>query len=307
MGFNIVWLIDYVNSLKSCEKPVTVIAVSHDTEYLEKTTTHILEFEDRKLKTFRGNIMEFVKKKPEAKIYFEITKSAKVKFVFPNPGPLEGVKSRGRALLKMTDVHFQYPGTPKPQLYGVGVQVSMLSRVAIVGPNGAGKSTMIKCLLGECKPTKGTIWKLQGSRVAYMSQHAFHHIEQHLDISATAYTMQRFAGGEDNESLENLANLGATKETEGAKAKKMMYKEGSLVECDTFYNDKGEVQYQKKSLVNAVELEQLVNRRKGKKESEYECKWKGYTIDFLTWVSRSLLIEMGYKTNVQREDEKQAA
>merc|ERR1712139_639951 len=30
-------------------------------------------------------------------------------------------------------------------------------------------------------------------------------------------------------------------------------------------------------------------------------------IDFLTWVSRSLLIEMGYKIQVQREDEKQAA
>merc|ERR1711920_1065285 len=90
-------------------------------------------------------------------------------------------------------------------------------------------------------------------------------------------------------------------------AKKMIYKDGNLVECDTFYDQNGEVQYQKKSLVNAVELEQLVNRRKGKKESEYECKWKGYSIDFLTWVSRSLLIEMGYKVNVQREDEKQAA
>merc|ERR1712130_1093789 len=45
----------------------------------------------------------------------------------------------------------------------------------------------------------------------------------------------------------------------------------------------------------------------GKKEHEYECKWKGYSMDFLTWVSRSLLIEMGYKVNVQREDEKQAA
>merc|ERR1711870_130738 len=100
---------------------------------------------------------------------------------------------------------------------------------------------------------------------------------------------------------------GATKETENAKFKKMLYKDGSLEECDTRYDDKGELQYQKKSLVNAVELEQLVNRRKGKKEHEYECKWKGYTIDFLTWVSRSLLIEMGYKTNVQREDEKQAA
>merc|ERR1712045_519223 len=124
--FNIAWLIDYVNSLKKREKPVTVIAVSHDTEYLEKTATHILEFENRKLSLFRGNIKEFVKKKPEAKIYFEITTSAKVKFVFPDPGPLEGVKSRGKALLKMNNVHFQYPGTPKPQLYGVGVQVSML-------------------------------------------------------------------------------------------------------------------------------------------------------------------------------------
>jgi len=305
--FNIAWLIDYVNSLKTREKPVTVIAVSHDTEYLQKTTTHILEFENRKLSLFRGNITEFVKKKPEAKIYFEITKTAKIKFVFPDPGPLEGVKSRGKALLKMTDVHFQYPKTPKPQLYGVGVQVSMLSRVAIVGPNGAGKSTMIKCLLGELKPTKGNIMKVQGCRVAYMSQHAFHHIESHLDISATAYIMQRFAGGEDNESLENLANLGATKETENQKVKKMFYKDGGLVECDTFYDDKGELQYQKKSLEKAVELDAIANRRKGKKEHEYECKWRGYSLDFLTWVSRSLLIEMGYKTNVQREDEKQAA
>merc|ERR1719195_1768986 len=166
---------------------------------------------------------------------------------------------------------------------------------------------MIKCLLGELKPTTGTIMKVQGCRVAYMSQHAFHHIEQHLDTSATAYIMQRFAGGEDNESLENLANLGATKETENAKFKKMLYKDGNLEECDTFYDDKGELQYQKKSLDKAVDLEAIANRRKGKKENEYECKWKGYSMDFLTWVNRALLIEMGYKTQVQREDEKQAA
>merc|ERR1712157_87789 len=214
---------------------------------------------------------------------------------------------RGKALLKMANVHFQYPGTPKPQLFGVGVQVSMLSRVAIVGPNGAGKSTMIKCLLGELRPTTGTIMKTQGSRVAYMSQHAFHHIERHLDISATAYIMQRFAGGEDNESLENLANLGATKETENQKVKEMIYKDGNLIECDTFYDDKGQMQYQKKSLEKAVDLEAIATRRKGKKENEYECKWKGFPLDMMTWVKRSLLIEMGYKVQVQREDEKQAA
>merc|ERR1719321_1933886 len=268
--------------------------------------THILDFQNRKLKMYRGTLSKFVEKVPEARVYFEI-KSAKTKFVFPEPGYLEGVKSRGRALLKMTDVHFQYPGTPKPQLYGVGVQVSMLSRVAIVGPNGAGKSTMIKCLLGELKPTSGTIFKIQGSRVAYMSQHAFHHIENHLDISATQYIMQRFAGGEDNESLENLANLGATKETENQKAKRFLYKDGGLVECETFYNKHGELEYKKESLAKAVELEQIAQRRKGKKEHEYECKWKGYSMDFLTWVSRATLIEMGNKVQVQREDEKQAA
>merc|ERR1711937_500152 len=304
--FNAQWLMDYINSLKTGPKPVTVIATSHDPQYLESTTTHILEFENRKLKIFQGGIKPFVEKNPEASIYFEI-RAAKVKFVFPEPGPLEGVKSRGRALLKMSNVEFTYPGKPKPQLYGVGVQVSMLSRVAIVGPNGAGKSTMIKCLLGELKPTSGTIWKMQGSRVAYMSQHAFHHIEAHLYKSATQYIMQRFAGGEDNESLENLANLGATKETENQKAKKFLYKDGGLVECETFYSKDGEMEYQKKSLANAVKLEAIANRRKGKKEHEYECKWEGYSIDFLTWVSRTLLLEMGFKTMVQREDEKQAA
>merc|ERR1719192_2297207 len=304
--FNTAWLIDYVKSLRTGSRPVTVIATSHDTGYLEATTTHILEFQNRKLKLFRGGIVPFVEQNPEAKIYFEI-KSSSVKFVFPDPGPLEGVKSRGKALLKMTGVHFQYPGTPKPQLYGVGVQVSMLSRVAIVGPNGAGKSTMIKCLLGELKPTEGSISKMSGSRVAYMSQHAFHHIEQHLDKSATQYVMQRFAGGEDNETLENLANLGETKETEKQKTKMMFLKDGDLEECESFYNDKGEMEYKKQSLQKAVTLETIVNRWKGKKEHEYECKWAGISIDFLTWASRSILIQMGYKTNVQREDEKQAA
>merc|ERR1712178_500471 len=88
---------------------------------------------------------------------------------------------------------------------------------------------------------------------------------------------------------------------------KMLYKDGNLVEGETFFDENGETQYQKKSLEKAVQLEAIANRRKGKKEHEYECKWVGYSIDMLTWVNRTLLIEMGYKTMVQREDEKQAA
>merc|ERR1739848_804369 len=69
----------------------------------------------------------------------------------------------------------------------------------------------------------------------------------------------------------------------------------------------GELEYQKKDLEKAVALEQIVQRRKGKKEKEYECKWVGMSAEFLTWVDRPTLVAMGYKKEVQREDEKQAA
>jgi len=100
---------------------------------------------------------------------------------------------------------------------------------------------------------------------------------------------------------------GQTEETAKQNYKKFVYSNGELIECEAFYNDKGEMEYKKASLDKAVALDMIANRRQGKKEKEYECKWVGYSIDFLTWVSRPQLIEMGYKVNVQREDEKQAA
>merc|ERR1712216_281047 len=103
--FNIAWLIDYVNSLKSGEKPVTVIATSHDSHFLESVTTHIIDFQSRKLKMYPGTLSKFVEKVPEAEVYFKI-KASKVNFKFPEPGYLEGVKSKGKALLTMKDVEF---------------------------------------------------------------------------------------------------------------------------------------------------------------------------------------------------------
>ena len=44
--------------------------------------------------------------------------------------------------------------------------------------NGAGKSTLIKLLTGEMEPQEGIVWKHPNTRVAYVAQHAFHHVEQ---------------------------------------------------------------------------------------------------------------------------------
>ena len=97
-----------------------------------------MSFDNLKLRTFKGNLDEYVKVNPAARAYFSLTAS-KMKFKFTQPGPIEGVKSKGKALMKMGNCTFTYPGNEKPTLFNISVQVSLSSRVACIGENGAGK------------------------------------------------------------------------------------------------------------------------------------------------------------------------
>jgi len=196
---NVQWTMDYINSLKS----VTSIIVSHDSKLLDNCCTHILEIKDLKLSLSKGNLSEFVAKHPEAKAYFEL-KSSKLTFNFPQPGYIEGIKSKGKALMKMSNVEYTYPVNTSPTITGITIQVSLSSRVACVGVNGAGKSTMIKLLTGEIAPIIGTVWKHPNARVAYVAQHAFHHIEQHLNKTPNEYIRWRYEHGDDRESSQKV-------------------------------------------------------------------------------------------------------
>jgi len=182
----------YINSLKN----VTAIMVSHDSGFLNDCCTDILQIERLKLKHYRGNLDKFLEQNPDARAYFSI-KESKLKFKFPQPGPIEGVKSRSKALMKMSHCDFTYPGNTVPTLFDISIQVSMASRVGCVGENGAGKSTMIKVLTGEVVPQTGEVWKHPNARVAYVAQHAFHHIEEHLNKTANEYIRWRYSNGED--------------------------------------------------------------------------------------------------------------
>merc|ERR1712196_233613 len=197
---NIKWIEDWLEQF-----PGSIICTSHFSSFLDKMCTHIIDFQDRKLKTFKGEqgscLTKFVEKYPEKKAYFELSNEV-MKFTFPMPGPMEGVKSRSKTVLKMTDVTFQYPTKDKPTIMNVNLTVSQVSRVAVIGANGAGKSTAIKVLVGEQKPTEGSIGKASGLRMAYVAQHAFHHLEKHMNKTPTEYIMWRFAGNDDKESLE---------------------------------------------------------------------------------------------------------
>merc|ERR1712160_24247 len=88
---NVAWVKNYINSLVG----VTAMIVSHDSGLLNDCCTHMLQIENLKLHTFKGNLDEFVKIRPAARAYFSF-KESKIRFDFPQPGPIEGVKSKGK-------------------------------------------------------------------------------------------------------------------------------------------------------------------------------------------------------------------
>merc|ERR1719284_725076 len=236
----------YVQDLSG--KEISSMIVSHDSAFLDAVAQDMCHYEkNRKLKVYKGNLSEFVKVVPEAKAYYELA-SENIAFSFPDPGMLEGVTSRTKALIKMKDVYFKYPTREVNTLNQINVQVSMASRVAVIGVNGAGKSTLIKLMVGEIEPNEGegepSIVRHPNMRLAYVAQHAFHHIENHLEQTPVNYIEWRFAGGMDREgAAKNYLEL--TEEEE-----MLINQKAGQVQC-------------------------LRGRRKGKKGNEYDVVFFG--------------------------------
>jgi len=302
---NIKWLEDWLTAF-----PGSIICTSHFSPFLDKMCTHILDFQDRKLKTFKGEegkcLSQFVEKYPEKKAYFELSNET-MKFTFPEPGPLEGVKSRSKIVLRMNNVTFTYPTKDKPTIMDINLTCSQMSRVAVIGANGAGKSTAIKVFVGEMMPQEGTIWKAAGLRMGYVAQHAFHHLEKHMDKTPAQYIMWRFAGNDDKESLEFKSSELSVDE-QAARAQKWCT-DAVTGTVRKVTDPKEDAKKSKQDEANIVEVNGVVNRRVLKKEKsfEYEVCLMYKPPECNVWIEKSTLIKMGYLKLVQREDEKQAA
>ena len=71
-----------------------------------------------------------------------------------DPAPAPARLHRGLAL---EGVSFTYPGTARPVLEGVTLELPAGGTVALVGENGAGKTTLVKLLCGLYTPTRGRV------------------------------------------------------------------------------------------------------------------------------------------------------
>lgn len=284
---NVKWLEDYLKA-----SPCTSIIVSHDSGFLDNVCQHIIHYERFKLKRYRGNLKEFVKKCPSAKSYYELSASD-MEFKFPEPGYLEGVKTKAKAIIRVNKMSFQYPGTPKPQIQDITFQCSLGSRIAVIGPNGAGKSTLINVLTGELLPTTGDVYTHENIRIAYIKQHAFAHIDHHLEKTPSEYIQWRFQTGEDRETMDR-ANKIVTDEDEKA--------------MDKIYKVEGS----QRRVIG------IHSRRKFKNSYEYECsfalgenvgqkneKWTPMMTADNAWIPRSEILTSHQKM-VAEVDQREA-
>lgn len=271
---NVEWLQNYL-----IQSPCTCMIVSHDSAFLDAVCTHIIHYDNLKLKTYIGNLAAFVEKYPEARSYYELASTPMV-FSLPEPGFLEGIKTKDKAILKMNQVSFQYQEHLPVILNNVSVNASLSSRIGCMGANGAGKSTLIKLLTGEIEPSKGTLWKHPNLRIAYVAQHAFHHIENHLDMTANEYIRWRYATGEDREAEDKVY-------------RKLTDEEKALLED--------------KLIVRGVkrQFEKIIGRKKSKKSYEYEIEWKNEPET--SYLERDELIQLGFEKYVNEFDMKEAA
>merc|ERR1719282_1326048 len=156
--------------------------------------------------------------------------------------------------------------------------------------NGAGKSTMIKLLVGEIEPQTGDVWKHPNARIAYVAQHAFHHIENHLTKTPNEYIRWRYANnGEDKESLVKVT-MQFTPEEE--KLQRTPY---AIQFTD---EETGKI-----TKVKKIVGELVGGRRTNKqKDYEYEVRYAGSAVDSGEYLNAKVLKKMGWDKAMKAVD-----
>lgn len=130
------WITNFLQGLTD----QTVLVVSHDTQFLENVCTDVIHYEQRavwgpyrRLVHYKGRMSEFCELQPQAKHYFELTSTDDLKFDFPDPGRLEGVRTSTQKFLEMEHVEFRYPGSKQATLKDINLKMSLSSRVVVLG------------------------------------------------------------------------------------------------------------------------------------------------------------------------------
>ena len=199
----VIWLQDWL-----CKYPGTLLLISHDRDFLDTITDHIVHIEQSKAEIYTGNYSAFERMRAEKlaqqqSSYLKQQREIAHIQSFVDRFKAQATKarqaqSRIKALERMElisqahvdspfDFSFAKPGKmPNPLLtldkvdigYGqtcvikqAGLSISPGDRIGLLGPNGAGKSSLIKVLAGDMQPLSGKRNEAEALKIGYFAQH----------------------------------------------------------------------------------------------------------------------------------------
>ncbi len=197
------WLEQFLRSYSGC-----VVVISHDHQFLDRVTTHILDVDYQTVTSYTGNYVSFLEQKKlhreqkeaeiaraerivaEKRAFVERFKAkatkarqaqSRVKQIEKIEVPELQQSSRRAPLLEFEQARpsgkdvLSVEGVSKAYgenrvLTSVGLKVRRGERVAIIGANGLGKSTLLKLLVDRLKPDAGAIEWGHEAHLGYFAQ-----------------------------------------------------------------------------------------------------------------------------------------
>jgi ATP-binding cassette subfamily F protein 3 len=198
------WLQDYL-----ARYPHTLVAISHDRDFLDAVTDHTLHLDSRKLVLYRGGYSSFARQRAERKALLDKAAGKQaaerkrletfVQRFKAKATKARQAQSRVKRLEKMqaietiadeASVEIVLPAPAKelaPPIirlegaaagYGdrkvlrrLALSISNDARIGLLGANGNGKSTFVKLLAGRLDPMEGVVRRASGLAIAYFAQH----------------------------------------------------------------------------------------------------------------------------------------
>lgn len=184
------------------------LLISHDREFLRRTTDHILEIEAGEITKYNGNIDDYFEQKDllrsqleaqaqnyankrEAVLEFvsrfgaKATKARQAQSKLKALEKMETIELKplptaakikipppthvGRTVIKLIDASFGY--ADKKVLTDVSIEIRRGDHIAVVGLNGAGKSTLLKGLAGTLPTLLGERELGHQAEIAIFNQH----------------------------------------------------------------------------------------------------------------------------------------
>ncbi len=229
----VIWLQDWL-----CKYAGTLVLISHDREFLDTITDHIVHIEQQKGVIYTGNYSAFEKMRAEKlaqqqssyeKQQREIThiqsfitrfraQATKAKQAQSRIKSLERMELIAQAhvdspfnfsfppagklpnpMIKLDNVDIGYADTTI--LSDVDLFIAPGDRIGLLGPNGAGKSTLIKVLASELGIRQGEIQFAETLKLGYFAQHQLEQL--HLDASPL-WHLQKINPLETEKELRNF-------------------------------------------------------------------------------------------------------